>query len=149
MKKIILLISLQVIVILTTVGFSSCNKKTDPIPDYPQLIGHWSGTTSQGTQVRFMIDNLKGFLFVTEYHLIVYTSAGYHEYLAYYSYGLGGVVNKQFKIHISTGSAGESYIDGTFNTNDMTLYGNFAVYDPANATDLITGTYSCSMGTNK
>ena len=122
-------------------------EKTDPVPDFPQLIGHWSGTTSQSSAVRFMIDNLNGYLYVTEYHLTVYTAGGYHEYQAYNSYGIAAVSNRQFKIHIGTGNAGESYIDGTFNINDMTLYGNFAVYEPGNITDIITGTYSCSMGT--
>jgi hypothetical protein len=109
MKKYFLLFSLLVILILTSITFSSCKKKTTPIPDFPQLIGHWSGTTSQSAQIRFMIDNLSGYLYVTEYNLTVYT----------------------------------------FNVNDLTLYGNFAVYEPGNTTDIITGTYSCSMGTKQ
>jgi hypothetical protein len=147
MKKTALLNSLLVMFVLTSFSFPSCKKKTDPVPDFPQLIGHWSGTTSQSSEVRFMIDNLKGYLYVTEYHLTVYTTGGYHEYEAYYSYGIAAVSNKQFKIHLGTGNSGESYIDGTFDINDMTLYGTFAVYEPGNTTDLITGTYSCAMGT--
>ncbi len=147
MKKTSLLFSLIVILLLTTFSFS-CKKKTDPVPDFPQLIGHWSGTTSQSSAIRFMIDNLKGYLYVTEYHLTVYTPGGYQEYQAYSSYGIAAVTNRQFKIHLGTGSAGESYIDGTFNINDMTLYGTFAVYEPGNTTDIVTGNYSCSMGTN-
>lgn len=145
MRKTYLLISLLVMVVLTTL--SSCKKKTDPVPDFPQLIGHWSGTTSQGTQVRFMVDNMKGYLYIMEYHLTVYTSAGYHEYQLYYQYGIAPVSNKQFKIHIGTGSSGESFIDGTFDLNSMGLYGTFAVYETGNTTDLYTGTYYCSMGT--
>ena len=135
----------MVIIALSTI--TSCKKKTDPIPDFPQLIGHWSGTTSQSAQVRFMIDNMKGYLYVMEYHLTVYTAGGYHEYQQYYSYGIAPVSNKQFRIRLGTGSAGDSYIDGTFDLNSMTLNGNFAVYEPGNTTDLVTGTYSCSKDT--
>ena len=139
--------SLLLMLVLTNFTLSSCKKKTDPVPDFPQLIGHWSGTTSQGTQIRFMIDNLNGYLYVTEYDLTAYTAGGYRQYKAGNSNGIVAVTNKQFKIHLGTGNAGESYIDGTFNINDMTLYENFAVYEPGNITDIITGTYSCSMGT--
>ena len=144
MRKTLLLISLLVIVVLTTL--SSC-KKNEPVPDFPQLIGHWSGTNSQGSQIRFVVNNIKGYLYITEYHLTIYTSAGYHEYQSGNSNGIGIISNKQFKIHLATGSSGEAYIDGTFDLNSMSLYGNFAVYDPGGTTDLITGTYSCSMGT--
>jgi hypothetical protein len=48
---------------------------------------------------------------------------------------------------LGTGPSGESYIDGTFDVNDMILNGNFAVYEPGNTVDIVTGTYSCSMGT--
>ena len=94
-----------------------------------------------------MIDNLNGYLYVTEYDLMVYTVGGYRQYKAANSYGIVSVTNKQFKIHLGTGNSGESYIDGTFNVNDLTPYGNFAVYEPGNTIDIITGTYSCSMGT--
>jgi hypothetical protein len=148
-KKALLSTTLLLVLILTNITFSSCKKKTTPVPDFPQLIGHWSGTTSQSAQIRFMIDNLSGYLYVTEYDLTVYTAGGYHQYKQSYTWGIAAVTNKQFKIHLGTGGAGESYIDGTFNVNDMTLYGNFAVYEPGNTTDIITGTYSCSMGLNK
>ena len=65
--------SLMLMLVLANFTLSSCKKKTDPVPDFPQLIGHWSGTTSQSSAVRFMIDNLNGYLYVTEYHLTVYT----------------------------------------------------------------------------
>ena len=78
MRKTSLLISLLVIVALATL--SACKKKTDPVPDYPQFIGHWAGTTSQGTAIYFTVDNLKGNLNVTRYDLTVYTSSGYHQY---------------------------------------------------------------------
>lgn len=42
--------SLMLMLVLANFTLSSCKKKTTPIPDFPQLIGHWSGITSQGTQ---------------------------------------------------------------------------------------------------
>lgn len=138
--------SLLVIFVLTTFSFSACKKKTTPQPDFPQLVGHWSGTTSQGTAVSFTVDNLQGNLNVTRYDLMVYTQGGYRQYKVINSNGIAYVTNKQFKIHIGTGDSGESFIDGTFNVNDLSLYGNFAVYEPGNTIDIITGTYTCSMG---
>jgi hypothetical protein len=146
MKKYSLLLSLTVILFITGITFSSCKKKTDPVPDFPQLIGHWAGTTSQGAGIYFTVDNLQGNLNVTRYDLTVYTSGGYRQYKVINSNGIAYVTNKQFRIHLGTGTAGESFIEGTFNINDMSLYGSFAVYDQGNSTDIYTGTYSCSMG---
>jgi hypothetical protein len=146
MKKTALGISLLVIVVLTSFSISSCKKKTTPVPDFPQLIGHWSGQTSQGSAIYFTVDNLQGNLNVTRYDLTVYTQGGYMQYKSINSNGIAYVTNKQFKIHLQNGDSGESYIDGTFNINDMSLYGNFAVYEPGNTIDRITGTYTCSMG---
>jgi len=145
MKRIFIWIVLIGALVLTPFTFSSCDKKQVPVPDFPQLIGHWSGTTSQGPQISFWINNLSGTLSVTNYDLTVYTTSGAQDYLLYNTYGIASVINKQFKIHLGTGSAGESYIDGTFNVNDMTLNGNWAVYQPGNSVDLITGTYNCLM----
>lgn len=144
MRQTSLLISLLVIVALTT--HSSCKKKTDPIPDFPQLIGHWSGQTSQGSPIYFTVDNLQGNLNVTRYDITVYTQGGIRQYKVINSNGIAYVTNRQFKINLGTGAAGDSFIDGTFNVNDLTLYGNFAVYEPGNTSDLITGSYNCNMG---
>jgi len=139
--------SLLLMLVLTNFTLSSCKKKTTPIPDFPQLIGNWSGQTSQGTAISFGVENVQGNLDITRYDLMVYTAGGYRQYKAGNSNGIVVVTNKQFRIHLGTGNSGESYIDGTFNVNDLTLYGNFAVYEPGNTIDIITGTYSCSMGT--
>jgi hypothetical protein len=63
------------------------------------------------------------------------------------TYGIASINSRQFKIHLGTGTAGEAFINGTFNTNDMTVYGSYAVYSTGNTTDIITGTYSGAMGT--
>jgi len=147
MKKGFLLLNLIIVLVLTNLTLSSCKKKTDPIPDFPQLIGHWSGTTSSDTQIHLMIDNLKGYLYVTQYDLTIYGTSGLEHITGGYTYGVAAVTNKQFRIHLGTGSSGEAYIDGTFDTSSMTLYGTYSVYDPGSSIDLISGTYSASMGT--
>ena len=144
MKKTSLLISLLVIVALTTL--SACKKKTVPAPDYPQFIGHWAGQTSQGTAIYFTVDNLQGNLNVTRYDLTVYTQGGIRQFKSINSNGIAYVTNKQFRIPLGTGSAGDAFIDGTFYLTDMTLNGSWAVYEPGNTIDKITGTYTCSMG---
>jgi len=63
------------------------------------------------------------------------------------TYGIASINSRQFRIHLGTGTAGEAFINGTFNTNDMTVYGSYAVYPTGNTTDIITGTYSGAMGT--
>ncbi len=143
MKKYSLLFSLIMILVLTTL---SCKKKTDPVPDYPQLIGHWAGTTSQGTAILFTVDNLQGNLNVTRYDLTIMTTSGYQEYKVINSNGIAYVTNRHFRIHIGTGTEGESFIDGTFNVTDLTLEGNFAVYATGNTNNIITGNYNCNMG---
>jgi len=134
------------ILVLTTFSFSSCKKKDTPVPDYPQLIGHWAGTTSQGTAIYFTVDNLQGNLNVTRYDLTVMTMSGYQQYKVINSNGIAYVTNRYFKIHLGTGSAGEAFIDGNFNVTDLTLEGSFAVYQTGNTNELITGNYNCNMG---
>jgi hypothetical protein len=146
MKKHLVLIPLFLILTLATVTSSSCKKKTDPVPDYPQLIGHWAGTTSQGTAIRFTVDNLKGNLNVTRYDLTVMTTGGYQQYRMINSNGIAYVTNRHFRIPLGTGNSGEAFIDGNFDVLDMTLDGNFAVYKTGDNTNIITGNYNCNPG---
>jgi hypothetical protein len=119
---------------------SSC-KKSDPQPDFPQLIGTWSGNTSQDGPISFYVDNIKGTLYVTSYKIKVYTSSGYQTYEAVNSEGIASISSKYFRISLGTGTAGPAFIEGTFNTTDMSLNGNFAVYATGNNVDIITGTF--------
>jgi hypothetical protein len=135
--------------VLMSLSFSSCEKKQNAIPDFPQLLGTWKGETSQGSSVMMGVTDIKGTLYINQYDMMIYTVGGYQEYKAGSSDGLAAIINKQFKIHLGTGTAGESYIDGTFDINAMTLYGNWAVYSSGNTTDLISGSYSCSLVTSK
>ncbi|MGA3012566.1 MAG: hypothetical protein ABSD71_00885 [Bacteroidales bacterium] len=144
MKRALLLIVIITGAFLINITFSSCKKKETPLPDYPQLLGTWPGTTSQGTTISLGVTNINGNLYINQYDVMVYTVSGYQEFRAGSSAGLAIVNGTQFKIHLGTGNAGESYIDGTFDVQDTLLYGNFAVYPSGDIIDLITGTYSCN-----
>jgi hypothetical protein len=121
--------------------FQSSCKKDDPVPDFPQLIGSWGGTTSQGASITFYVDNIKGILYVESYKVTVYTSTGYQEYQAINSTGIAAISNKAFRIPLGTGSSGPAFIDGIFDLTTMTLSGSWAVYAAGNSVDIITGTY--------
>jgi hypothetical protein len=144
MKRGLLLIVIATGAIFISIAFSSCKKKETPLPDYPQLLGTWPGTTSQGTTISLGVTNINGTLYINQYDLTVYTASGYQALHAGNSDGLAVINNTQFNIHIGTGSAGESYIDGTFDVQDTTLSGNFAVYPSGNTIDLISGYYYCN-----
>jgi hypothetical protein len=132
-----------IIIMITTIPFISCNKKTETPPDFPQLMGGWSGTTSTGNSISFWVNSLDGTLILTTYDLWAYVlPEGLHEYRAGNENGLTSIINKQFKIILGSGSGGQAFIDGTFNINDMSLYGTYAVYSPTNNVDRITGTYT-------
>jgi hypothetical protein len=147
MRKFFIFIPLLVI-LLGMLPVTSCQKKTDPVPDFPQLMGAWSGTTSQGTSITFWVSNLGGNLNTTSYDLWAYVlPEGLHEYRMMNANGIAYISNRQFKISLGTGSGGEAFIDGTFNVNDMSLYGTFAVYSPSNTIDRVTGTYSAMQKT--
>ena len=144
MKKLFVAASTIILIAIILFSSSSCAKKTDPVPDFPQLIGHWSGTTSSGTQILFWVNPVSGILYITQYDLTVATPA-YQRYMSYNQQGIASVTNKYFKIHLGTGTGGESFIEGTFSINDMTVNGTYAVYATGNTTDIITGTFSGAM----
>ena len=119
-------------------------KKTEPVPDYPQLVGNWEGTTSQGIGINISITTIKGILYVSGYDFSVYTSTGFQSYQWTNMYGIVSLNGLQFSISLGSGSAGPAFLNGTFNLTNITLDGNFAVYPPGNTTDLTTGYYSCN-----
>jgi hypothetical protein len=127
-------------IVVILISTASC-KKTETVPDFPELLGTWSGNTSQDGPISFYVDNINGVLFITSYKVKVYTTSGYQEYQYIKSDGITQVSNKTFRISLGTGTSGPAYLDGTFNTSDMTLSGNFAVYPAGNTVDIITGTY--------
>ena len=123
--KNVLVVSAVISLLIITSVFSSC-KKSDPDPDFPQLIGSWSGNTSQDGPIAFYVDNIKGTLYIMTYKVKIYTSTGYQYFEYTNSEGIASIYNKTFRISLGTGSSGPAFIDGTFNPADMSLRGSFA-----------------------
>jgi hypothetical protein len=138
------LTALTTILLFTTILGTSCKKDTEPVPDYPQLMGLWTGTTSQGVTIFFVIGNIDGILYVTHYKMTVYTNNGYQTYEQYNTDGIVSLSGRGFNIPLGTGSAGPAFISGNFDLDSMVLDGSFAVYPSGNTIDIITGTYSAS-----
>ena len=133
-------IAMIMILGMILVVITSC-KKSDPDPDFPQLIGSWSGNTSQDGAITFYVNNIKGTLYITSYKVKIYTAAGYQYFEASNTDGITSVYNKAFRITLGTGSSGPGFLDGIFNISELSLSGNFAVYASGNNVDIITGTY--------
>ena len=123
---------------------SGCNKKNDAVPDFPQLMGQWEGTTSQGSSIRVNINSEDGVLVVSLYDLNVFVPGGHQQYYWYIATGIVSLTGVQFSVPLGSGSSGPAFLDGMFSLNNMTLDGNFAVYATGNPVDKITGTYSCT-----
>ena len=139
-----LLIIFTLFVAVLLIPCSGCKKKTEPIPDYPQLIGHWEGTTSQGSSIEISINSEEGILVVSLFNLNVFVPGGHQQYYQHNPSGIVSLTGFQFNIPLASGSSGPAFLDGTFSLNNMTLSGNFAVYASGNPVDKITGNYTCT-----
>ncbi len=120
-------------------------KKSTPQPDNPELIGSWPGSTSQSQVINFYVDNIGGTLYLTSLKFIIlFDTGGQQTIQAYSTSGITPVSNRYFKYILGTGIYGQSFIEGTFNTGNMTLTGTFKSYSPTNPSDYTSGTYYCS-----
>jgi hypothetical protein len=125
--------------------FSISCKKSTPAPDYPQLMGVWSGSTSQSQTIRVVVDNIGGTLYLTQIRFIVlFDSGGQQSIERNSTEGLASVNNRYFKYSTGTGIYGPAFVDGTFDLNSMTLSGTFKIYNPSNPNDYTTGTFVSS-----
>jgi hypothetical protein len=123
---------------------SAC-KKSAPPPDYPELVGSWSGSTSQSNSISLYVENKDGTLNLISIRFIIFFDGGGQQTLNQYSTeGIASVNNRYFKIPLGTGIYGQAYIDGTFNTGNMTLTGTFKCYNPSNPGDFTSGTFVAS-----
>ncbi|MCK9218837.1 MAG: hypothetical protein M0P47_02155 [Bacteroidales bacterium] len=128
-----------------SVFFPSC-KKEIPSPDYPQLIGIWSGSTSQGQEVKISINNLDGVLYVTYYKLsIAFNSGGQRTIEHYNTDGIASLVNLYFNIPLGTGVYGSGFLNGTFNLTTMVLSGSYRCYNPTDPNDYTDGFYTAAL----
>ena len=136
---------IMVVMLCSLVSLPGCKK--DEIPDYPELIGYWSGTTSQGNPVRFKIENEKGTLYITQYELLVTFGSGSQSYEHTNTRGIVALSGLTFTLPLGSGSMGPAFIDGYFNygATTITLTGTFAVYYPGSTVDLVTGDYTAYL----
>ena len=119
--------------------------KKNKTPDYPDLIGYWSGQTTQGNSVSFKVENKKGTLYITQYNLLVNFGSGQKTFQHSNTQGIVALSGLNFNVSLgSTGSSGPAYIDGLFNygSTTITLTGNFSVYYPSSTVDVVTGGYT-------
>jgi hypothetical protein len=120
---------------------NSC-KKSDPDPLYPQLIGSFQGITSQNDTIGMDVGNIKGILYVTMIKLN-YTIPGGGKGSVYRmnSDGLTDIPSTFFSIVLDTNPQ-TSFIDGTFNVNNMTVAGTFKIYSISEPDNPSTGNYT-------
>ncbi|MEI7981169.1 MAG: hypothetical protein WCI71_05920 [Bacteroidota bacterium] len=115
-------------------------KKQPPAADYPQLIGRWTGSTTQDQSFRLTVENFDGVLYITYYRLVVVFNTGGSRTLEQNKPdGIARITDRYFNIPMSTGIYGPGYVEGTFNLNTMLLSGTFRVYNPSVKDDFITG----------
>jgi hypothetical protein len=143
-------ISRIIIVCLTLTGLGmiagSCKK--DKTPLYPQLIGSWSGQTSQGNIISLKVINRSGTLYISQYQLPVNFQTGYQILQQTNTQGIGPLTGVSFNLPLGpTGSYGPANIDGNFNVTavPLVLTGEFTVYYPSSSVDVVTGSYTAYL----
>lgn len=120
-----------------------CKKNIDPGPDYPQLIGKWTGSTSQSQPVNIYVDYFNKWMNIYQYNIVVFfNSGGSRTISGFNADGITGVVNKAFNIDLGSGIYGPGFIQGAFDVNSLTLSGTFRIYNPNDPNDATSGYYS-------
>jgi len=120
-----------------------CKKKVDPGPEYPQLIGRWTGATSQSQAVNIYVDYINSWFTIYQYNFVVYFNSGGSKTISNFNpEGITGIENKSFSVSLGSGIYGPAYLDGTFDVYNMTLSGTFRIYNPQDPNDATSGYYS-------
>lgn len=134
--------------ILSVLIFLLPSCKKDKTPLYPQLIGYWSGVTSQLNTVSFEVIDRDGTLYISKYQLAVNFQTGYQVFQQTNTLGIVALNGLSFNLPLGpTGSYGPAYIDGNFNLTASTpvLTGEFTVYYPSSTVDVVTGNYTAYL----
>lgn len=126
MNKSQLLFSLLIAISLMAV---SCSKSEDPAPvptpKYPQIVGTWSGKTSQDSAVRFVVAAQGSSLALTAYkYAMTYTTTGFSETKTIDISGQSLGFSSDISFGFSNGIYPQDSLKGTFNVNTMTLSGS-------------------------
>jgi hypothetical protein len=128
-------------------GIPGCKKNVDPGPEYPQILGKWSGSTSQSQPINIYLDYFNQQTNIYQYNVVVYFNSGGSRTISGFNSeeGITQVTNKAFYISLGTGIYGPAYIEGTFNVNNLTLSGTFRIYNPNDPNDATSGYYSALL----
>jgi hypothetical protein len=125
---------------------AGCKKDVDPGPEYPQLIGRWTGSTSQSQPINIYVDYFNKWLNIYQYNFVIYYNSGGAQTISGFNMdGISGISNKYFSIPLGNGIYGPAYLEGTFNLGSMTLSGTFRVYNPNDPNDATSGYYSALL----
>jgi hypothetical protein len=120
---------------------SSCKKKSKD-PAYPQFVGLWKGTTSQGKPVSVEVTNTNGDLYITSASIRFSQGTSDSASLSRTnSDGLYYLSGTTFSIVMDGAPPYESVMNGTFRTDTLLLTGTFTGYTLGSPTIPVTGTY--------
>jgi len=132
------------------VSVTSCKKddpEPTPEPAFPQLIGTWTGLTSQNYPITIGVINNGGTLYISQYsYPVVYRQGSTFDsvyYNEYSSTGISPVTGTTFKLKAGSFSTSDS-LSGTFDVNALTLTGKFhTVFSTLKAPSVIVdGTFN-------
>jgi len=144
----VLVFSFMFLGILLTNGCKKSSEPDQPVtPPDAQLIGAWSGLTSQNDTILFTVSNINGVLNITRYAFTVTFAnpPGVRSIDMTDSDGIASVVNRYFSfLLIDPGTPGDEYMNGTFNISNLTLDGSFLVYPSFSTTGAVTVTYTAA-----
>jgi len=128
---------------LVTLILQGCKKKIDPGPEYPQLIGRWTGSTSQSQPINIYVDYINGWFTIYQFNFVIYFNSGGSQTVSNFNpEGITGINNKSFTISLGSGVYGPAFLDGVFDVNNMTLSGTFRIYNTQDPNDATSGYYS-------
>jgi hypothetical protein len=129
----------------------SCKKSSDPpapTPEFPQLVGGWSGFTSGNDSISLVVSNVAGYLKVTGYkYTVKYAVPGQtyiHQTDQSNSSGFCLISGKSFTLNplMPFGIAADT-LNGTFDVTNLTLSGKIrATFTEVADTPVVIMTYA-------
>ena len=140
--------------------FHSCSKKSDDTSltvKNPELIGTWSGTTSQNQPIKLSVISLGNLLVINTYkYQVIKFDTGSAQKTQKYDVSSSTVVttisDKYFKFRPYGGYSYYDYLQGRFDTATMKLTGRFNTSFSNNAgtaVDSVVGSYTATKVSSK
>jgi hypothetical protein len=141
-----------VILVLYAFFFQSCSKKSDTTYNgpNPELIGTWSGTTSQNQAIKISVINVGDMLVINKYNYkVIKFDTGSAQKTKNYDVSSSTIVttlsDTTFKFRPYGGYSYDDYLQGTFDVANMKLKGRFNTSFSNTAgtgTDSVVGSYT-------